>query len=124
MRRNTLIGVLTLAIMVCALYVGWSHYQAMPEGDLFYTPMGPCSSRSHSFTTGYLLTLAVAAIICVFTAAATFVASRVPRLGFKRRLRSIALACLVIVSLLFIGSFLHLGVEAYLPLQVHPSCTL
>lgn len=123
MSRNTFIAVITLTVMAGAMYAGWSHYQAMPQGDLFYTPRGPCPSRSHSFTTGYLLALALAAIICLFIAATACVASWVPRLSsFKRRLRSIAAACLVIVALLLMASFLRLAIEAYLPLQVDPSC--
>lgn len=123
MSRNALIAAITLAIMACALYAGWSHYQAMPQGDLFYTPQGPCPSRAHSFTTGYLLTLGLAAIICMIIAALMAAASWVPRLSaFKPILRSTATACLAIAALLLVGSALHFAMEAYLPLQVNPSC--
>jgi hypothetical protein len=125
MSRNTFIAAITLALMVMAgaMYEGWSHYQAWPQGDLLYTPMGPCPSLAHSFTTGYLLVLTLAALICLVIAAAAFAASWVPRLSsFKRRLRSIAAAGLLIVGLLFVVSFLHRAIEAYLPLQVDPSC--
>ena len=123
MNRTTVIASVSIALAFCAVVAGWLHYQAQPEGDLFYTPIAHCDPRSHSFSSAFHLTLIGEALVCLVLAAAATLGTFVPRWSnAKHAFRGIAKAALIVVAVLSASLLLSPIFEARLPLRIPAEC--
>jgi len=114
---------IALVAATLAIYCGYTHYKAAPIGDLFYTPIDRCPTYSHSFTTGYILTLIVEIVLWVFVAGGSWIIARLagkPKAPFRSVLsmRSTFFG----VAILVVAAFVHPIFESLLPLQPDPRC--
>ena len=121
--RIVVVASISLVIFVLAVFAGWSHYQAQPEGDLLSTPIGQCDPRSHSFSTGFVFALVAAGLVFVAIAGIGMLASFIPRWSEQRaRLKRLAGTSISVVLVLLASSFTSSLFEARLPLHVKPGC--
>ncbi len=123
MNRTVVIASVSIILVGCAMAAGWLHYQAQPQGDLFYTPITRCDTRSHSFSSAFLLTLVAEGLACLVLAAASISASFLPRCSSaKPTLAGIAKSALLVTAVLAASSMLHPIFEAQLPLHIQAEC--
>ena len=123
MNRLVIVASVSVAIFLFAVFSGWSHYKAQPEGDLFYTPITHCPAMTHSFSTGFLLVLTVSGLVVLAIAGASMLATLIPGWSKKKvRLKYVTRTSISIILVLFAFSFLSPVFEDRLPLRIKPEC--